>query len=500
MDIFKSNGDLFTSLADGTTSTLGEAPVILAGRNFAGYGKVLNENQLHITENFASATPPVQSVVGQLWYNTSANKIYVYKSNTAGYVPLSIQVSSPTAPVNVDLGDTWFDTTTDQFKIYAGGGWKTVGPMYNKSMGPTGGLPAIIKDTNDLDHIVVEVRLGNDLFAIVADANFTPKVPILGFEDIKIGFNTNRLQTQFKWHGTAANADLLNGATAATFLRKDQDATITGNVSINGVTTVKSSLQFDVQPTTNNALITSTAAGGKLELHVKKADGNTFRSIQIDGTTGEAQVTQDPVTGAGIASKRYVDEKTIDLSSWVEESLLENLNEVRTINTDLLARMVAAENTIGSHTINLTSVNTILDSKADINAPAFQGVPTAANPVAASNNNDIATTSWVNARTQTSADNITTTLQAEIGDVRAEMRSSLPAKANIASPIFTGTVIVPTISDINDSSNKAATTQFVQQVVQADVSYWQGSRKFVSEDQPTASDGNDGDFWFVIGS
>ena len=59
MDIYKSNGELFTILADGTTTTVADAPVILAGRNYAGYGKILNENTLRLAENFASTTPPV---------------------------------------------------------------------------------------------------------------------------------------------------------------------------------------------------------------------------------------------------------------------------------------------------------------------------------------------------------------------------------------------------------------------------------------------------------
>ena len=66
MDIYKSNGDLFTTLADGTTTTVNDAPVILAGRNFAGYGKVLNENTYKLAENFASPSAPVGPVTGQV--------------------------------------------------------------------------------------------------------------------------------------------------------------------------------------------------------------------------------------------------------------------------------------------------------------------------------------------------------------------------------------------------------------------------------------------------
>jgi len=52
----------------------------LPGRNQTGYGKSIAENFIHLLENFASGTPPssAESIVGQLWFNSDENKLYVF--------------------------------------------------------------------------------------------------------------------------------------------------------------------------------------------------------------------------------------------------------------------------------------------------------------------------------------------------------------------------------------------------------------------------------------
>jgi len=74
--IVKTDGTVLTTIADGTINTTSTS-LGLPGRNFAGYGQTLDTNFVHITENFANATPPSNPMRGQLWYNTTANTLYV---------------------------------------------------------------------------------------------------------------------------------------------------------------------------------------------------------------------------------------------------------------------------------------------------------------------------------------------------------------------------------------------------------------------------------------
>jgi hypothetical protein len=74
--IIKSDGTVLTTIADGTINT-SSTSLGLPGRNFAGYGQTLDTNFVHVAENFANATPPSNPMRGQLWYNTTANTMYV---------------------------------------------------------------------------------------------------------------------------------------------------------------------------------------------------------------------------------------------------------------------------------------------------------------------------------------------------------------------------------------------------------------------------------------
>lgn len=70
------NGTILANVADGTLDTT--TSIKLAGRNYAGYGEALNENQLWLLQHFANTTAPSHPVIGQVWFNTSLNVLNVY--------------------------------------------------------------------------------------------------------------------------------------------------------------------------------------------------------------------------------------------------------------------------------------------------------------------------------------------------------------------------------------------------------------------------------------
>ena len=74
------NGTIVANIADGTLDT--STSLSLAGRNYAGYGEYLNENQVFLLENFAGTTAPVGSIAGQIWYNSSTGLLNVYNGST----------------------------------------------------------------------------------------------------------------------------------------------------------------------------------------------------------------------------------------------------------------------------------------------------------------------------------------------------------------------------------------------------------------------------------
>lgn len=74
--IVKSDGQVLAVIPDGTINT-SNCSLGLPGRNYAGYGQVLDTNFVHVLENFADTTPPPNPLRGQLWYNTNNDQLYV---------------------------------------------------------------------------------------------------------------------------------------------------------------------------------------------------------------------------------------------------------------------------------------------------------------------------------------------------------------------------------------------------------------------------------------
>lgn len=73
----KSDGEILVIVEDGTAD-LNSTSVAIVGRNFAGYGELLNENFVHMLENFAHTTAPRAPLIGQLWYDKASKLLKVY--------------------------------------------------------------------------------------------------------------------------------------------------------------------------------------------------------------------------------------------------------------------------------------------------------------------------------------------------------------------------------------------------------------------------------------
>jgi hypothetical protein len=100
------NGNTLANIADGTLDT--STSLSLAGRNYAGYGPYLNENQVYLLENFAGNTQPASSIPGQLWYHNTRDYISVYNGSTysvlANAAMLSANISALEAKIIANVG------------------------------------------------------------------------------------------------------------------------------------------------------------------------------------------------------------------------------------------------------------------------------------------------------------------------------------------------------------------------------------------------------------
>lgn len=117
--------------------------------------------------------------------------------------------------------------------------------------------------------------------------------------------------------------------------------------------------------------------------------------------------------------------------------------------------------TADSSTTLATTAFVKAQAYAPLASPALTGTPTAPTPLTADNSTTIATTAWVKAQGYGGAGSaawgsITGTLSAQ-----TDLQSALNLKANLASPVLTGTPTAPTPATA-DNSTTVATTAFVK--------------------------------------
>lgn len=51
--------------------------LVLTGRGVSNYGEIQQENFIRLMEHFASSTAPINSTIGQIWYNTEESVLYM---------------------------------------------------------------------------------------------------------------------------------------------------------------------------------------------------------------------------------------------------------------------------------------------------------------------------------------------------------------------------------------------------------------------------------------
>jgi len=237
--INKTDGTLLVDLVDGSINS-SAADITLIGRNYKGFGEIINENFVKILENFASSSAPSNPLRGQLWFDTSDNRLKVY--NGTAFTSNGIIVSQ-TQP-QMTAGDIWLNNLTNQMYFFDGTDLVLVGPTYTQAQGVSGFVTQSILSTLQQTKTVIKFFVGNVLIGVWSAAEFTPVTSQLITElvsgsnptgIIRVGFNTTN--DAYKYLGTASKAEaLLNGVgttiLADSLLRSDADDVTTGSLKI----------------------------------------------------------------------------------------------------------------------------------------------------------------------------------------------------------------------------------------------------------------------------
>ena len=300
--INKTDGTLLVDLIDGTINTE-SSDITLIGRNYKGFGELINENFVKMLENFASSSAPANPLRGQLWYDTSENRLKVYNGTEFSTNGIIVSATQP----NLTAGDIWIDSLNNQMKFFDGSDLVLVGPIFTESQGVSGFVTESRLDTQNQTRTILKFFVGNTLIGVWSAAEFTPVTSQLISElvsgsnptgTIYQGFNLTN--TAYKYRGIALKAESLidglgNTILADSLLRSDANDITTGTLKIqnNGGLTIglndNLTLKYGSVSLPNASIIKNNVSGSDISFNV--SNPAEVSAVYIDATTYTTSLT-----------------------------------------------------------------------------------------------------------------------------------------------------------------------------------------------------------------
>ncbi len=305
----KTDGTILTDLVDGTVDST-SSDLTLIGKNYSGFGEFLNENFIKLLENFSSTDEPANPIRGQLWYDTSENKLKIYNGSqftSSGGTTLSAQTPNAVA------GDLWIDTTRQQLYFFDGTGNPILaGPVYTKEQGKSGFECISVLDTQNQTRTVIMFYVQGEVAGAYSNVVFTPAVSdreqLTAFvtsanpsATLQKGFNA--VDDTFKYVGTATKAEslIINNQTvnASSFIRDDVDEIMQGSLTVqnNSGVTVGASGDGSFRVESNVLTIRNNLTNGDIKFKTDK-QGVVQTALHVDAGQSYVGLWKDNPTAS----------------------------------------------------------------------------------------------------------------------------------------------------------------------------------------------------------
>jgi hypothetical protein len=367
------------TVADGTVNT--QYDITLIGKSYAGYGQYLNENFVYLTQNFANPTSPPSPLTGQIWYDTTNNKLKFYDASSTWHTVGTTVTSNDTSPSNLAIGDLWWDTSNQQ--LYAWNGTSSTLIGGSPTVGSTQSVPSSAPDVIGGSHAVLQMQANGATVAIIsnvpqftlantADSSYT------GFTVINPGITLRNTPStgvtsssdSSRFWGTATNSVLFNGQPSTDFVLSTS-ASFSGQVNFSDAGyTVGSPVKLTVSNVGNSVpTIKNSQQATATVFQTTLSNGNTVTPMQL--------LNNDVLPGA---------DQTSNLGSLTAGANNTPLrwNNIYAINFQGTATQANTLNTNGNYiaasVANTPSSSTIVarDASGNINVSQMNGVATQA--------------------------------------------------------------------------------------------------------------------------
>lgn len=203
--INKTDGTVLTEIIDGTLDQI-STNLTLIGKSSNSYGEYINENLVHLLENFANSSQPNKSIPGQLWFDTLENRLKVYDGKSYKVAGSTIVASE--LPSSIAQGDIWISSKHGQ--LWFNNGVETIlaGPQNHEI---TGFNVITVYGEDQKSYTIIQIMIDTTVVGILSNSTFILDSNInniLGFSLINQGLNlaSDYLITNIKRSSEPAHA------------------------------------------------------------------------------------------------------------------------------------------------------------------------------------------------------------------------------------------------------------------------------------------------------
>jgi hypothetical protein len=299
-----TEGGTLLVLADQTYDNVSTS-LTLVGKNSNAYGQAVNNNFVHLLENFANVTAPISPLTGQLWFDTIGGQIKVYTDNQ--WKSVGSPIVAPTQPGTLIDGDFWFDSTNNRLWYYDGIQLVDLSKGYNSTDGKSGAIYETVIDTQNNVLPVINFYTDGDLLGwfssqtIALNQSANPTFNGL-ISTIQPGLTLNPSNTDLKFRGLATDAESIAGLNTTTI------ANLKNLLDVNGTSTFTTKNTFQINNNGGLKVFNTTTVG----LQIKNVnDDSIILNNQPNAQTNINYTNSATGTGVGISVNG--DKKTVSL-------------------------------------------------------------------------------------------------------------------------------------------------------------------------------------------
>lgn len=378
VNAYTSNGNILpTSTTLAPQSVDAKTSLLFIGKGFPDYGEQVQENILHILENFAGATEPTNPIEGQVWfstalywYNTASTSWFRWNSTTSLWDSITVSLTASLLPAE---GDYWFDgtylyrwnanlggwkkrtfsqyaadPTSSDFplkllKVYTGAQWKTIGSAITSSVEPNGNVNIgdLWLDTSSGTQLRVwDGSLWNsvaDNYVLKSGDTMTGLLTLSG-DPTSALHATTKQYVDNNFIGVAGgtmtglltlSGDPITNLQAAT---KQYVDSVTSTAALNDLTDV-----IITSPTANQVLVYTPGSPGQWV-------NQTAPYVPLSGgtMTGPLTLQADPITALQAATKQYVDAFVSSANTYVSSVSFNSSTHSLTLTRNDAVTLVAS--------------------------------------------------------------------------------------------------------------------------------------------------------------